>query len=182
VNNKEIELKFIITKEIKSQIINDLEKSCNKIFEEHLIDTYYEPTFKSFEVNGQTMECVRIRENHNKCILGYKKIHRESNPVYCDEFETEIANKHQMENILFAIGFNTQMIIDKTRVSYKLGGFRFDFDSVKNLGELLEVELVDQNATVENIYNFVSKYNLSKKDVTYEGIQSLMKRALMGKC
>lgn len=181
MNNKEVELKFVITQNIKNQIIADLEKNCSRVFEDHLIDTYYEPSFKNFEINGQTMECIRIRERQGKCVLGYKKIHRECSPVYCDEYETEISDKTQMENILFALGFNTQMIIDKTRTSYKLGSFQFDFDSVKNLGELLEVELKNDMANIEDIYKFVSKYNLTKKDVTYDGIQVLMKNALKNK-
>ena len=49
-----------------------------------------------------------------------------------------------------------------------------DFDSVKNLGEMLEIELKDNSSDINEIYNFVKKYELSKKDVTYEGIQNLM--------
>ena len=142
------------------------------------IDTYYIPDFREFEINGETMECVRIREENNNSTLAYKKIHREANPVYCDEYETRVDNKEQMEKILFALGFKVQMVIDKTRESYKINELEFDFDSVKNLGELMEVELKNDSNDVSVIYEFVSKYGLSKKDVTYEGIQVLMKKAL----
>lgn len=178
MDNKEIELKFVITKEIRKKIINDLEKVCSKPLTQQLVDTYYEPDFRHFEVNGQTNECVRIRECKNQVVLAYKKIHREASPVYCDEYETIVLDKTQTENILFALGFNIQMVIDKTRVSYKLDNFEFDFDSVKDLGELLEIELKDENASLNDIYNFVSKYGLSKKDVTYDGIQVLMKKTM----
>lgn len=177
MRNKEVELKFVITKEIKEKIIFDLEKVCTKTFEEHLIDTYYEPNFKSFEVNGETVECIRIRESEGTAVLGYKKIHREAYPVYCDEYESIVSDKDQTEKILFALGFSIQMVIDKTRVSYTLDNLQFDFDSVKNLGELLEIELKNDEATLDDIYKFVSKYGLSKKDVTYEGIQGLMKKS-----
>lgn len=176
MKEKEIELKFIINSDIKNKIIADLEKVAEKTHEEHLIDTYYVPYYKSFEVDNQTMECVRIRQQDNKSVLGYKKIHRECNPVYCDEYETEVSNKEQAEKILFSIGFSTQMVIDKTRVSYKYNNFIFDFDSVKSLGELMEVELIDNSSDVSEIYSFVSKYGLTKKDVTYDGIQMLMKK------
>ena len=53
----------------------------------------------------------------------------------------------------------------------------FDFDSVKNLGEILEIELTDNSKDVNDIFEFVKKYNLTKKDVTYEGIQMLMKKS-----
>ena len=77
----------------------------------------------------------------------------------------------------FALGFKVQMMIDKTRTSYKLDNFEFDFDSVKDLGELLEVELKNENGRVEDIYNFVAKYGLSEKDVTYKGIQKLLEES-----
>ncbi|MBQ9792688.1 MAG: class IV adenylate cyclase [Clostridia bacterium] len=178
MKEKEIELKFIINTDIKNKIIDKLNNIGVKTHEEHLIDTYYVPNYKSFEVDNQTMECVRIREQNNISILGYKKIHRECNPVYCDEYETEVESKDQTEKILFALGFSTQMIIDKTRVSYKYNNFIFDFDSVKSLGELMEVELIDNSSDVSKIYEFVSEFGLSKQDVTYEGIQMLMKKAM----
>ena len=79
-----------------------------------------------------------------------------------------------MENTLFALGFNVEMVIDKTRETYLVNNLELDFDSVKNLGELLEIELKDNSSDINEIYNFVKKYEISKKDVTYEGIQNLM--------
>ena len=75
---------------------------------------------------------------------------------------------------MFALGFNVEMVIDKTRETYLVNNLELDFDSVKNLGELLEIELKDNSSDINEIYNFVKKYELSKKDVTYEGIQNLM--------
>ena len=177
MKNKEIELKFIINNEIKEKIISDLKQQTNLSSSFRQVDTYYIPDFKEFEVDGETMECVRIREENKNSTLAYKKIHREANPVYCDEYETRVESKEQMEKILFSLGFKIQMVIDKTRESYKLDNLEFDFDSVKNLGELLEVEL-KSDCDINVIYEFVSKYGLTEKDVTYEGIQVLMKKAL----
>ena len=42
----------------------------------------------------------------------------------------------------------------------------------------MEVELKDDSSNVESIYEFVSKYGLTEKDVTYEGIQILMKKTM----
>ena len=177
MENKEIELKFKISAEIKEKIENDLKQANITCKTSHIVDTYYIPNFKEFEINGVTHECVRIREKDNTSVLCYKKIHYESNPIYCDEYETVISNKKQMQNILFALGFNMQMEIDKIRTSYKLDKFKFDFDSVKNLGELLEVELI-VGEDVSEIYEYVKKYGLTQENVTYEGIQILMKKAL----
>ena len=179
--SKEIELKFSINTEIKSKIIAELEKTVEKCGENHLVDTYYVPYFKDYEVNGETNECLRIRETDNKIVLSYKKIHRECSPVYCDEYETKISSKDEMEKVLFAIGFSVQMIIDKTRITYKMDKYEFAFDSVKNLGELMEVELTDPNGNIEDIYSFLKQFGLTEKDVTYEGIQMMMKKKLAEK-
>lgn len=176
MKEKEIELKFIINQDIKNKILEELiKKNAKKIGEEHIIDTYYIPSFKSFEKDGETMECVRIREEQGKITLGYKKIHRECDPVYCDEYETIIDSKEQTEKIFFALGFSVQMVIDKVRTSFEYNSLQFDFDSVKNFGELLEVELLDNNDEVNKIYEFVKPFGLTKKDVTYKGIQKLLK-------
>lgn len=178
MKDKEIELKFVINNEIKNSMLEFLNERATDVGKSHLIDTYYIPNFRDFEINGETIECVRIRENSKGVVLTYKKIHKESNPIYCDEFETEVKDKEQLEKILFALGFSVEMIIDKTRTSFDFGKFRIDFDSVVNLGELLEVELKNSNGKVEEILEFVGRFGLSMKDVTYEGIQALMKKAM----
>jgi predicted adenylyl cyclase CyaB len=181
MKNKEIELKFNIKKETREIIIRDLKTQTTLSSSLRQVDTYYIPYFSEFEINGETMECVRIREENGVNTLAYKKIHREANPIYCDEYETTVESKEQLEKILFPLGFTVQMVIDKTRESYKLGEFEFDFDSVKNMGELMEVELKSDESSVDAIYEFVSKYGLTKDDVTYEGIQVLMKKAMTSK-
>ena len=175
---KEIECKFVINKAIKEKMISDLEKIAKKKKTIRQIDTYYIPAFKDFEIDGVTQECLRIRETEKSNILCYKKIHYEANPIYCDEYETEVEDKTQLEKVLFALGFSVQMVIDKTRISYKLDNFEFDFDTVKNLGELMEIEL-KESENINEIYDYVKKYGLTEKDVTYEGIQVLMKKAMI---
>lgn len=176
MKDKEIEVKFIINRQIRDNIENDLVKVAEMIGESRVVDVYFESPYLSFEVNGETVEALRIRENEYGRVMTYKKIHIESKPIYCDEFETKIESREQMEKILFALGFKEQMTIDKTRTSYKLGNFEFDFDSVKNLGELLEVELVGDD-DIDKIYDFVEKYGITKNDVSYKGIQKLMEEA-----
>ena len=175
MDNKEIELKFIIDAEKRAKIEGDIEKIAKFESEKRQIDTYYIPDFKSFEVNGETQECVRIRESNGKAILCYKNIHREADPVYCDEYELEVSSKVEMEKILFALGFSVQMIIDKTRKTYSYEKFEFDLDTVNEKLELFEVELKDNNASVDTNLAFVQKYGLTKDDVTYRGIQLLVK-------
>lgn len=178
MKDKEIELKFKINEEIKNKMLKDLEELGGVMLSKsRLIDSYYIPYFRDFEEDGVTIECVRIRENEKGAVLTYKKIHKEANPIFCDEFETKVEDKEQTEKILFGIGFKIQMVIDKTRISYKLNDFEFDFDHVENLGELLEVELKKENGDINEIYEFVSNYGVSEEDLQRDGIQTMMKRA-----
>ena len=177
MKDKEIELKFRITTEQKVDIIEHIKSITKYTGSSRMIDTYYIPNFKEFEIDGRTIECVRIRETDTAAVLCYKQIHYEANPIYCDEYETKIDSKEQMEKILFSLGFTIQMIIDKTRYSYYNDKFEFDFDSVIGLGELMEIELKDSTGDINDIYNLVKPFGLSSKDVTYEGIQLMMKKA-----
>ena len=175
MKNKEIELKFVITKEQKDLILKELESGARFEDEKRQVDTYYIPNFKSFEENGETKECLRIRESVGKSIMCYKNIHRDVTPVYCDEYELEIDSSEEMEKILFALGFEIQMKIDKIRKTYVLNSFEIALDQVNGKLELLEVELKDEKASTDDILNFVKKFGLTKEDVTYRGIQLLVK-------
>ena len=178
MKDKEVELKFQIDIDTKEKILEFLRVNGQPLHSFRMIDTYYIPNFKDFEINGETHECVRIREKDNKAILCYKKIHREANPIYCDEYELTVSSKAEMEKILFALGFSVQMVIDKTRNSYIYQDFRFDFDDVVGLDPIMEIELIDaEGMDVDRIYKLVAKYGLSEKDITYEGIQVMMKKA-----
>lgn len=178
MKDKEIELKFRISLEQRQAIIQHIEPITTFKGSERIVDTYYTPNFKEFEIDGKTIECVRIREADNSAVICYKYIHYEANPIYCDEFETKIESKKQMEKILFALGFTIQMVIDKTRVSYSNEQFEFDFDTVENLGELMEIELKDNNGSLSDIYSLVKPFGLDEKNVTYEGIQIMLKKSL----
>ena len=175
MKNKEIELKFVITSKQKEEILNELENEARFESEKRQIDTYYIPKFKSFEENGETKECLRIRESGGNCVLCYKNIHRDASPVYCDEYELKIESKSEMEKILFALGFEIQMKIDKIRKTFRLEGFEIALDQVNEKLELLEVELKDEKSSTDDILNFVKRFGLSKENVTYRGIQLLVK-------
>lgn len=175
MGNKEIELKFVISNEQKKSVLKELEFQAKFESEKRQIDTYYVPRFKSFEENGETKECLRVRQSDGKNVLCYKNIHRDVTPVYCDEYELEIESKEEIEKILFALGFEVQMKIDKLRKTFVMGGFEIALDQVNEKLELLEVELKDENASVEDILEFVKQFGLTKENVTYRGIQLLVK-------
>lgn len=177
--NIELEYKFLISDNQKNKILDYLKENGEFVSSSHQKDVYYIPKFRDFEINGETAECVRVRTTDKGSVLCYKKIHRESNPIYCDEYETKIEDAESLEKIMLAIDFEIQMTIDKTRETFKIADYEFDFDSVKDLGELLEVEFKGSDPSkFDEVFEILSKYSISKSDVNYDGIQMLMKKKL----
>lgn len=174
--SKELEYKFLISNNQREKIIDYLnEVNADYVSTSHQKDVYYIPKFRQFEINGETTECVRVRITDKGSVLCYKKIHRESNPIYCDEYETKIEDEKQLEKILLAIDFEVQMVIDKTRETYRFGDYEFAFDCVKDFGELLEVEYKGlDESKFDEIFDVLSLFDITKENITYEGIQKLV--------
>ena len=42
----------------------------------------------------------------------------------------------------------------------------------------MEIELKNNNGNIDDIYDIVKPFGLTKDDVTYEGIQLMMKKAM----
>ncbi len=177
MKDKEIERRFKITQEQKENILNFVKSQATFKEECSQFDVYYEPSFKEWEKDGKTMEALRIRTVDGISTMNYKYIHREINPIYCDEFESVIADAEQMEKILFAIGFHRLIEIDKTRQTYAYGDFQFDIESVVGLGDFLEVELKCEDSEVNKIFDLLKPFGLTENDVTFDGIIKLMQNA-----
>lgn len=179
MSNIEYEYKFIINENQKLKIFEFLNKNGEFISSTYQKDVYYVPKFRDFELNGETIECLRVRTTDKGSILCYKKIHREANPIYCDEYETKISSADDFEKIIFAIDFEVQMTIEKNRQSFMFDDCRFDFDTVADFGEILEVEFKgDDISKFDKIFDILKDFNIYKKDANYEGIQMLMKKKL----
>ena len=177
MKNKEIERRFKITQEQKQELLSFVKSNAKYLGEVRQFDIYYEPSFKEWEVDGKTIEALRIRTIGEKSTINYKYIHREASPIYHDEYESEVSDAKQIENILFALGFHRLIEIDKTRQTYMLGDCEFDFESVARLGDFLEIELKGENCDVKRIFDMVEPFGLAEKDVTFDGIIKLMQNA-----
>ena len=177
MSNLEYEYKFLINEFQKKEIIEFLNKNGQYIGSSYQKDVYYIPKFRDFETNGETTECLRVRTTEKGSVLCYKKIHREANPIYCDEYETKIESAEEFEKILLAIDFEIQMTIEKTRESFRFGDCQFDLDEVKDFGDLIEVEFKgDEIAEFDKIFEILNKFNIFKENANYEGIQMLIKK------
>ncbi len=101
----------------------------------HQIDTYYDHPAK---ILVKEKQYLRLRESGDKKSLAH---HQNLADGVNDECEMEMDKEARVEDFLKRLEFPKLGVIDKTREQYKLGDFNICLDSVKNIGDLVEIEL-----------------------------------------
>jgi adenylate cyclase, class 2 len=189
-NNTEVEIKVKVTKSKFVQVVSFLEKSAkfNKL--SHQVDTYFSPTPNSFLKPKYPFEWLSIRERGGKILLNYKHWYPEGakNTTYCDEYETEVTDKKQLEIIFSAININKLITIDKNRSTYIYDNdIEVAMDEVKGLGYFIEAESLNNKGgtlkTFERLKKFIQSLgikNISQIPGGY-GAEMMRKKGLMKK-
>ena len=119
---------------------------------------------------------VRTREQNDKTILTLK---REVVHGTMEEHETEIGDIAAAEGMLGALGLRKLVEINKIRKSAKAGIFTLCLDTVKNLGDFLEIEFVTKTKDAEaktKILEFAKTLGLTEKDITTNTYNTLLCR------
>ena len=135
----ETEIKFKLDEAEYKRIIRFMTKNASFINESRQVDTYYQPTHRSF-LDGEVInEWIRIGERGQKKILNYKNWH---DNMYCDEWEVEIDNSENLDKIFKVLGLEIIAVVDKDRKKYMyLDKYEISLDSVKDLGYFIEIEV-----------------------------------------
>lgn len=187
-DNVEVEVKVKVTKSEFLDIKTKIKKTCKFIKTSHHIDTYYSPIQQSFLKPKYPYEWLSIRQRDKKILLNFKHWYPEGakHTTHCDEYETEIQNKDQMERILTALSIKKLVTIDKKREVYIYKSkIELAFDEVKGLGYFIEAESLRNTGGVEKTYNELEEFVKSlgiKKVVTIPGgyaAATLRKKGLM---
>ena len=119
---------------------------------------------------------VRTREQKGKIMLTLK---RELAHGTMEEHETEIGDIAAAEGILSVLGFRKLVEIDKRRKSTKAGIFTLCLDTVKDLGNFLEIEFVSKTKDTDakaKILEFAKTLGLSEKDIVINTYNTLLCR------
>jgi adenylate cyclase class 2 len=122
---------------------------------------------------------VRFTENGDSMCL--KKFHKdpiEKRPLYCDEYEIGVSDGKQALELMRALGYTEQTLVDKSRDTYVVDCFEIVLDRVKNVGIFMEVELKKEveNARVglEEIYQFLKLMGITKFKLQKRGYVSML--------
>jgi adenylate cyclase class 2 len=147
-----------------------LEKNAEFKKEKHQVDEYFSPAIRSFVDVRPVKEWLRLRNEDGKYSINYKNWHYEGDSnksFHCDEYEAGIGDLDQVSKILKALGFKSLVKVDKIRKTWTYQDYEIDIDSVKGLGDFVEVEYigekeVDPDKTAAEMIEFLKKLDCGK--------------------
>lgn len=171
-NNIEVEIKVQIE---HSQTLVDFLNTEGKFQgEHHQVDEYFTPAHTDYTSVRPVNEWLRLRDSDGKFSINYKLWHRDENgnSTYCDEIETPVGNVEQMKKIFSAVGCRSLVIVNKVRRAWNYQNYEVALDSVKNLGDFIEIEYTgtdenpDHKKITEEMMTFLQNLNCGtiKKD------------------
>lgn len=168
-NNVEVEIKIKLTKPRFEKIKKILSKIAKKVKTSHHIDAYYNPIYKSFLKPKNPFEWLTIRERDGKVKLNYKHWYPEGvkNTTHCDEYETKISDRSQLEKILKALHFENFVTVDKKRITFEYKNeLEIALDEVKSLGYFIEVESINNKGGVKKAHQKILEFLKTELGIT----------------
>ncbi|MBZ9569403.1 class IV adenylate cyclase [Patescibacteria group bacterium] len=175
MNNVEIEIQVNI--ENSKPLIEFLKKNAEFKSEKHQVDEYFSPAHRNFIAVRPVNEWLRLRDSGGKYFINYKNWYfdKDGRSYHCDEYETEIENLIQLKKILEALNFQSLVKVDKIRKVWVYKNYEISIDSVKELGDFVEIEYIGKNKKVnpkkvtEEMINFLKNIGCGKIKRNYVG-------------
>lgn len=176
----EIEIKLQLAECDYRRIVDILKETAFVRVQKHQTDIYYSPTSESFYNSGD--RCLRVRTEGNNTILSYKRIYDENTKMqYIEEYETRVDDYKMMDNILKALGFKSEIIVDKHRQEFETeNGLLVALDCVADLGYFIEIENCNESDDLEkrnqDLFDFVNRLNVDITNRNTEGYSNMLYR------
>ncbi len=148
--NKNIEIEIQVNVENSKPLIEFLEKNGSFQSEKRQVDEYFSPAHRDFISVRPAAEWLRLRDAEGKYSINYKNWHFDKNGKshYCDEFETKLESIEPARKILSALNFKPLVVVDKLRKIWTYKDFEIAVDSVKSLGDFVEIEYIGKDEKV----------------------------------
>ena len=175
ITNIEIEIQVSI--ENSKPLIEFLEKEADFKSEKHQIDEYFSPIHRNFIEVRPVKEWLRLRDSSGKYSITYKNWHydEKGKSHYCDEYETKMEYLTQLKKILDVLNFKSIVKVDKLRKTWIYKNYEIAVDSVKGLGDFVEIEYigkddkVDPKKITEEMINFLKNIGCGQIKRNYVG-------------
>lgn len=148
---KDVEIEIQVNIEDSKPLLDFLEKNANFQSEKHQLDEYFSPAHRNFIGVRPVKEWLRLRDSGGDYSINYKNwyFNKEGKSYYCDEYETKVEDKDQIKKILNVLNFKPIVVVDKTRKNWRYKDYDIAVDSVKGLGDFVEIEYIGENQEVE---------------------------------
>ena len=148
---KDVEIEIQVNVENSKPLIDFLEKNADFKKESHQIDEYFSPSHRNFIGVRPVKEWLRLRDSDGKYSINYKNWYfdNEGKSHHCDEYETKIEDLAQLRKILNTLDFKSIVTVDKLRKTWVYKDYEIDVDSVKGLGDFVEIEYVGKEEKVD---------------------------------
>jgi len=180
MNDVEIEIQVNI--ERAKPLIEFLEKNAEFKSEKQQIDEYFSPAHRDFTNVRPVKEWLRLRDAGGNSSINYKNWHfDESGKSYhCDEFETRVEDLHSIRKILHVLNFQPIVKVDKLRKNWLYKDYEISIDSVKGLGDFVEIEYIgkdediDPKKTTQEMVDFLKNLGCGKITRNYKGYPFLL--------
>lgn len=174
---KNIEIEITVNIENSKPLIEFLTKNAEFKKEKHQVDEYFSPAHRSFTEQRPLREWLRLRDEDGKYSINYKNWHYEEDlerSFYCDEYETKVEDSDKILKILKALDFKSLVKVDKIRKTWIYQDYEIDVDSVKGLGDFVEIEYigqkeVDARKTTQEMVDFLKKLGCGRIRRDYMG-------------
>ncbi len=167
-NNIEIEIQVNIEK--SDSLLDFLSKNADFQSEKRQIDEYFSPKHEDFLGSRPVTRWLRIRDDGKKRFINYKNWHHDDNgkSLYCDEYETTIDDPDQIRKIFLSLNLKSIGTVDKIRKIWIYQDYEIAIDSVKGLGDFVEIEYVGKDGGVnpkvvtDEMISFLKKLDCGK--------------------
>jgi adenylate cyclase class 2 len=158
--------------ELYDKLLNDGIQLIKKETEE---DIYFNSEFRDFR---KTDEALRIRKTDSGIEFTYKgpKIGKISKSR--EEITVNVNNVDNLIKILEKLGFKPVYTVVKNRIFLKDGEFIICLDSVKDLGEFIEIEIPNstEEKLIEYVNLFLKKYKIRATQIKKSYLELLVSK------
>jgi adenylate cyclase class 2 len=115
---------------------------------------------------------IRIRSEKDTHFLTYKASTGRMGRY--EEYETRIEEPETIKTILLKSRFNNIINVTKSRTTYELGNCSINLDTVKGLGNFIELEIISDSQKHRELAKIVKEMGLSNAKVMRQGYVSMM--------
>ncbi len=182
---KDTEIEIKVKVEDARLLVEYLDERATFRGEHRQVDEYFTPAHRDFLAARPAIEWLRLRDADGKSSINYKHWYAdtEGKMNHCDEYETQVGSVELVRKIFTALNFRSLVIVDKVRRSWQYRNYEVSIDSVKGLGDFIEVEYkaqaeepatADPKAITDEMVRWLKNFKCGRVQRNYQGYPFLL--------